>query len=392
MSIGYLSAAARVSTRFDAVSSGARAHVLGFMGGLDALGYDVHPFILGDHFPSTAKSNSAESMRLNPFRALLADLGRLSIRLIAQRYAYFKLRSKVGIVYERFASFQAVGQIFQRHGRCWILETNGPFYEEAKRERKSMLLSSLARRLEFQAYRDCDLLVCVTPTLRNIMIREAKIPPEKIIVVPNGVDTQFFDPSRYKPRRLTNLFTVGFVGRLNTWQGVELLIDAIAELRDEKGAEIALTVVGDGVMRGSWSALAERRGIAAHFAGQVPFNEVPRYISGFDVGFSGQVLLKSGFMYHSPLKIYEYLAMGKPVIASAFDDARLTLREGDTGFLFAPGNKSDLKRALFAAFQKRHQLTEIGYRARLCAERSHSWQARVAQVMRVATEARARAV
>src|SRR3954471_7626253 len=85
-SVGYLSAAARVSTDFRAISSGARAHVLGFIGGLGALGYEVHTFILGNHLPGAALAKSAESIRLNPFRALFSDLGRLSIRALIQLY------------------------------------------------------------------------------------------------------------------------------------------------------------------------------------------------------------------------------------------------------------------------------------------------------------------
>jgi glycosyltransferase involved in cell wall biosynthesis len=82
-------------------------------------------------------------------------------------------------------------------------------------------------------------------------------------------------------------------------------------------------------------------------------------------------------MYHSPLKLYEYMAMAKPIVASAFEDAKRTLTEGETGFLFEPGQKEDLKRALRQAYRSRDQLDKMGDRARQMAIAHHSWIARM---------------
>lgn len=82
-------------------------------------------------------------------------------------------------------------------------------------------------------------------------------------------------------------------------------------------------------------------------------------------------------MYHSPLKIYEYMAMGKPIVASAFADARTAIRDGETGFLFGGGDKDDLKRALADAYRSRGELPEMGREARRDAVELHSWTARV---------------
>jgi glycosyltransferase involved in cell wall biosynthesis len=84
-----------------------------------------------------------------------------------------------------------------------------------------------------------------------------------------------------------------------------------------------------------------------------------------------------GGMYHSPLKIYEYMAMGKPIVASAFADARTAIRDGETGFLFEGGDKGDLKRALARAYSSRGELAEMGHEARRDAVDLHSWAARV---------------
>jgi glycosyltransferase involved in cell wall biosynthesis len=82
-------------------------------------------------------------------------------------------------------------------------------------------------------------------------------------------------------------------------------------------------------------------------------------------------------MYHSPLKIYEYMAMAKPVVASAFEDARSTINHGVTGFLFAPGDKASLKEALCQCVSARPELIRMGQLARADVMAHHSWTARV---------------
>jgi glycosyltransferase involved in cell wall biosynthesis len=208
------------------------------------------------------------------------------------------------------------------------------------------------------------------------------VSPEKVMVVLNGVDTEFFSPELYKPRRVFEGFTVGFVGTLFPWQGLDLLLETLSELRAE-GLNLSLVVVGDGSEREGLEAQARRLGISSNvaFAGRVPQQEVPRWISGFDVGYSGHVRLKLGEMYHSPLKLYEYMAMAKPAVASAFEDARRTVREGETGFLFRAGDRADLRRALIKAYESRGRVPEMGRKAREHILKYHGWRARVEAII-----------
>ena len=380
--MGYLSGAPRISTRPDAEISGPRAHILGCLQAKEALGWETTRFIVGDRLPKSLVTGKSETAMSGGFaKSLALDMARIALGVKYARQAWNELRHQVDWVYERFAPFQALGQPFKRHGMPWVLETHAPLFYEAKTERKTTALSGLAQRLEVQAYRNCDALVCVTDALREIIVHAAEIPAEKVIVVPNGVDTQRFHPDHHIPNRLFSAFTVGFVGRLYAWHALDLLLESIADLRSE-GVEIALTVVGDGLMRAEWEAKATTLGIgeAVKFVGQIPWAEVPAYIAGFDVGYTGQVQLQVGKMYHSPLKLYEYMAMAKPIVASAFEDAQRTIEEGETGFLFEPGNKDDLKRALRQAYSAREQLRQMGDRSRQIAIEDHSWIARMSDM------------
>jgi glycosyltransferase involved in cell wall biosynthesis len=334
---------------------------------------------VGDRLPRALATKKIEHAITGGFvRALVLDLMRWTLGPVNAGQAWRELGSQVDWVYERFVPFQSLGRIFKRHGIPWVLETHGPLFYEAKTERKTTVLSGLARRLEVQAYRECDALVCVSEALKEIVLRESGIPSEKVVVVPNAVDTERFHPGRHEPKRLFAGFTLGFVGRLYPWHGLDLLLEVLHDLRGS-GLDLSLVVVGDGIIRQEWEAQAQRLGIADNvaFTGQVPWLEVPQYIAGCDVGYIGHGQMQVGKMYHSPLKLYEYMAMAKPVVASAFEDAQRVIQDGETGFLFEPGNKEDLLRALQRAYQAKEQLPAMGQQAREVMVAQHSWVARI---------------
>jgi glycosyltransferase involved in cell wall biosynthesis len=383
--LGYLSAAPRASTRPDAEAGGPRSHMLGVMRAFEALQWQVTPFIVGDRVPrSWVSSGSERAVTGGFFRTLISDLIRLSMGIINAKLAWGELGQQVDWVYERRAALQSLGWIFKQHGIPWILETNSPLFYESKAERKNVVLSSLERHLEIKAYQECDILVCITEALKEIIVKEADIPPEKVIVLPNGVDTSVFNPECHQPQRIFDHFTIGFVGNLYAWQGLEDLLEALHDLLQD-GLNLSVVVVGDGQMRTQWESKAQKLGLSNNvkFVGQVPWHEVPSYIAGFDIGYSGHVKLQIGKMYHSPLKIYEYMVMGKPVLASAFEDAQRVLREGETGFLFQAGDVQDLKSALVRAYKSQAVLEEMGYQARQEILLNHSWIARVQTLIQI---------
>ncbi len=377
--LGYLSGAPRVSTRPTKESVAPRAHVLGIIEAFRELDWDVKPFIVGDRVSQKwTAEGSQKTMSSSFLNTLAVDVLRLVLGTVNARRAWRELGGQVDWVYERSAVLQSLGWLFKRRGTPWILETNGPFFYEAKVERKSMVLSRLAHWLEVRAYRGCDVLVCVSDALKEILVHEAGVEPEKVVTLPNGVDTSFFDPDQHEPKRLSENFTIGYVGSLVAWQALDLLLEALGDLRAE-GIDASLTIVGGGPMRETLEAQARQIGVSdsVTFVGWTPRQDVPRFIAGFDVGYSGQVLMQVGKMYHSPLKIYEYMSMGKPVVASAFEDAQRVTRGGELGFLYQAGDKDDLKRALVEAYRSRKTLPEMGREARQEVLRHHSWVARV---------------
>lgn len=377
--LAYLSGAARVSTHPEAEASGPRSHVLGILGGFRQLGWETDAFILGDLLPAQfSRQGSERFISGGGGRTYLADVFRLGLRPALPALALRRLGDQVDWAYERFSAMQNLGEAFQRHGVPWILETNALLFAESSSDRRTIAMVSVAKATEIQAYRRCDALVCTSQVLADLVIREARVDPHKIAVVPSGVDTEPFSSSHRTPRRMFDASTLGFVGALNPWQALHLPIEAIAELRRE-GIDYNLVVVGDGPMRHAWEELSGELGQSAHvrFVGRVPWSEVPGFVLGFDLGFSGQTAPAIGEMYFSPLKLYEYMAAGHPVVVSNYPEAMEVVEEGITGYRFAPGDKEDLKRALRVAYAQRDDWRAMGLRARAETVKNHTWAHRV---------------
>lgn len=380
--LGYLSGAPRVSTRPEAEASGPRAHVLGVMNGFLNSDWDVNSYIVGDMVPMDWIKGSEKKLEASQYKRLAADFIRVGMAGMNSLLAWRKLNRNCDWVYERFGAFQSMGSYFSKAGIPWIVETNAPIFYEANAERKSIVLVELARRRELSVYRSADVLITVTEALKDIIVDAAGIPAEKVLVVPNGVDTARFNPMTVQPKRIFEGATVGFVGSLISWQALEILIDSVAELKAE-GITWNVSIAGDGPMRSDWEYRARQVGISSQvsFLGRVPWSDIPALISGFDFGYSGQIELQVGKMYLSPLKLYEYMAMGKPVIASAFEDTKRVVCPGQTGYLFNAGEKESLKQSLRMAYAAKEGWREMGDNSRKLIVAKHSWNQRVANMI-----------
>ena len=132
-------------------------------------------------------------------------------------------------------------------------------------------------------------------------------------------------------------------------------------------------------MKETWLSLVRQLDLTENvkFVGLLPHQDLLSILAGCDLGYSGHFDLKGRQAYRSPLKLYEYMAMAKPVLASAIEGTTAIIREGETGFLFQPNDKYSLKQALLRAFASQNQLQQMGEKARRNIEVNHSWTNRV---------------
>jgi glycosyltransferase involved in cell wall biosynthesis len=377
--VGYLSGSPRISTRFQAGEHGPACHVLGTISGFRSAGWEVFPYIVGDRVPLPRLAGPEFRSRPAGLKRLGADVFRIGSNFWHGRKAHREMGGNVDWAYERFGVFQSLGRAFQRSGIPWVLETNTPFALENALEpaRKSVWFQKAARDHELQAYRGCDALIVQTAALKEIILKFAGLRAEKLFVVPNAVDLKrFSDPA---PVRIFSGPTIGFVGALRRWQALEYLIHAIHDLARE-GIPYNLVIIGDGEKRRQWQKLAQALGVGdrVFFADSIPTGQIPAWIAGFDIGFCGQARsVASQPMYFSPLKLYEYMAAAKPVLASGHQDSRRLIVPGETGYLFNPDSLPDLERALRQAWNERDSWSTMGIKAREVIRNGHTWEIRI---------------
>jgi glycosyltransferase involved in cell wall biosynthesis len=269
---------------------------------------------------------------------------------------------RVDLVYERYSLWSTAGmRRASLLGVPGVLEVNAPLVEEQARHRQLIDRDgALARaRAGFLLARS---VVCVSEPVA-CWVREVA-PGARTVVLPNGVD-----PARFTPGpEPTGPFTVGFVGTLKPWHGVDVLIRALALLD-----EVRLRVIGDGPERQALERLAVRL-LGAHradFVGAVPPWQLPAELARLHVAAAPYPVADT---YFSPLKVFEYLAAGLPVVASRSGQVSQILTDGVDGLLTPAGDVVALAEAIARLRSEPGLRVRLGGAARHTAQR-HTWEA-----------------
>lgn len=379
----YLSGAPRISTSPDSENTAALNHILQVCLAFERMGYTVSKYILGDLLPKRMTGKGSENLANKSFiNRILTDIFRMLIILSNRRKALKFYRSDLDFVYERFALMQSVGWVFKKKGVPWILETNAILSEEAFYESKTLYFKWLSEFLEKWAYEKCDLLVTISENLKQAIVSKYGIDENKIYVMQNGVNISMFAASESQSSSAE--FVIGYVGSLIKWQSLELLLTAVSELKDQL-KDLKVIIVGDGTELPHLKRLAYSLKINdfIEFKGRVEPNKVPEMIKSFSLGYCNPCHVSSttSEVFNSPMKLYEYLAMGKPVIAQDNYDLKRLL--GSDKYLYAMKGYEveNVKKGILHFYQQKDDLNIIGKLAVSEIRRSHSWDHRVKNML-----------
>jgi glycosyltransferase involved in cell wall biosynthesis len=289
----------------------------------------------------------------------------------------------VDFVYERYSLWSYAGMEFARKaGIPGLLEVNAPLIEEQAQYRV-LVDRPGAERVAERVFGAATALLAVSSEVADWLERFG-VARGKVHVVPNGVRPERFPENLPASRPAPEgVFTVGFVGTLKTWHGLTILVDAFSRLHSQQ-PRTRLLIVGDGPERDRIAADLTVRGLmdAVVFTGAVAPAEVPALLASMDVAVAPYPLL-DGF-YFSPLKVYEYMAAGLPVVASRIGQLRNLIQTETNGVLVSPGDASALAQALERLSADSALRKRLGGQARRTVLSQYTWDAVIRRIMRLA--------
>lgn len=275
------------------------------------------------------------------------ELMELAYSLVAYRKLMAAAREfKPDLIYERYNLFLLAGLMAKRRlGVPLLLEVNAPLVLERSQHSGGLALKALARWAEGTAWRGADAVLPVTAVLAG-HVRAYGVPAERIHVIPNGINRAHFAhaprPDDAKARLgLQGRVVLGFTGFVRDWHGVDRIVAWMAS--PGASTNTHLLVVGDGPVRAELQAQARQLGLADRvtFTGVVHRDLVPAYVAAFDVALQPAVT-----PYASPLKLMEYLVLGKAVVAPATPNLQEVLTDGVNALLFNEAEAGALEKAL----------------------------------------------
>ena len=203
---------------------------------------------------------------------------------------------------------------------------------------------------------------------------------EKIVVNPNGVDVERFRPdvggaaARLALDIRDDEVVAGFVGTFGPWHGVEKLAEAIKLIAPDE--RVRFLLVGSGSLHVEVEKRLEAEVASGRviFTGAVGHDRVPGLLDACDILVAPHVPLADGSeFFGSPTKIFEYMAMGKGIVASRLGQIGEVLVDGETALLVEPGNVGELKEAIVKLIENEDLRRRFGIQARDVAEREHTW-------------------
>ncbi len=291
----------------------------------------------------------------------------------------------IDLVYERYSLWSDASICLARDRRIpSILEVNAPLIEEQK-EHRTLVHEKEAESIRDQVFEAASTIVAVSEAVAKYV--RSHLPPDhhaKVVVVPNGVDVDRFAPS-FRNKAEGSPYVIGFLGTLKPWHGLESLLSAFERVHSVLPTA-RLRLIGEGPLR----QIIERQ-IACdnppwkeqiEWTGAVHPALVPEQLAAFDVAVAPYP--PSDAFYFSPLKIFEYMAMGCAVVASDIGQIREILQDRIHGRLYPAGDDQALASILLELERDVPQRRMLASNARAKAVSHHSWHQALETILRSA--------
>ena len=374
-----------------ASKDGQAVHIDELIGAFRALGHEVR--VVAPAAPA-GEGMGGEVGWVQKLRARLPKAVYELLELAYSLVAYARLARAArefgpDAIYERYNLFLLSGLLLKWRLRLpLLLEVNAPLAEERGRF-GGLGLPWLARWAEGLVWRGADVVLPVTRVL-GARVAARGVPQGRIVVVANGINEAHFAAAPAPAAAKVALgwdadaLVLGFTGFVRDWHGVDRVVRWMAG--GDAPPQARLLVVGDGPARADLERLAAalRLGDRVRFTGVVDRHAVPAHVAAFDIALQPAVV-----DYASPLKLFEYLALGKAIVAPRQPNIEEVLSDGTNALLFDAADPRGLEGALTrlcadAALRGR---VAAGAAATI-AQLGLTWQANAQRVAALAAKAR----
>lgn len=363
-------------------------HIEQLVAALRARGHDVRVVGPGSATHDAARRGKGLEKLADSLRALLPaaifELLELAYNIPAyRRLAREAAAFRPDVLYERNNLFLLAGLYLKRRlSLPMLLEINAPLAAE-RTKFGNLALKHLAARCEKAVWSGADVALPVTRVLADMVARERG--PQGIYVIPNGADLSARpDPEKVAALRgrfgLEGKVVLGFVGFVRPWHGLEWAIRALPRL----DANVHLLVVGDGPAQAALQEDAARLSVAdrVHFAGRIAHQDVSAFVQNFDIALQTRAV-----GYASPLKLFEYMALGRAIIAPDQPNLREVLRPEVDSLLFDPNDEASFFAALERLSADAELRTRLGAAARRAVEETpFTWAENARRVEELAAD------
>jgi len=328
--------------------------------------------------------------------------------LLYNFYASGKFKNEVSkfkpdFIYHRYTGYTFfVAKIAKELNIPLVLEFNSFFtwfikYLEKnknlfKKFVKRYLLHNMVNQIEFYNLKNASLVVSVSKPLKTDLLRMG-IPAEKILVNPNGVDPEKFNPEianskkcrdlREKLGLYENKILVGFSALFRSWHGIPQLTETIDEiLKTRLLPNIHFLLIGDdGQLKADMEKqLGEYKEVT--FTGTIPYSEIQYYLAICDILVSPHGPQAHGReFFFSPIKLFEYMAMGKGIVASNVGQIAEVLKDSENAILVEPGNVDELINGILKLARDKDLRQKLGKNARYEVIKNYTWRKHVKKVI-----------